>query len=199
MHDHVVSEITSILHQFHSVLRFHARGFGAQRNVRALAGASLQSGLSWNSKRHRIFHGTPCLKEYFSTIKINQTQSNAAATRTSLKADFTQNYAACEKREEKKHESTVRVTVKWAPSLSICCKYGAISAFWEHHSIWLDFQIQEAQIWVYGMVWNIWSSCSERGDWHYHQCTYLLTYNLDLIFLRLPSSSPRLSLESYHI
>lgn len=46
MHDHVVSEITSILHQFHSVLRFHARGFGAQRNVRALAGASLQSGLS---------------------------------------------------------------------------------------------------------------------------------------------------------
>jgi hypothetical protein len=61
MHDHGMSEITSTLHQFHSVLRFHAWGFGAQRNVKAPAGASLQSGLSWNFQKasHLPWHPLP--------------------------------------------------------------------------------------------------------------------------------------------
>lgn len=129
----------------------------------------------------------PCLKEHFRTIKLNQTQSNAAATRSSLKADFTQNFSACEKREEKKKDkSTVRVTVTWAPRFSIFCKYRAIAAF--ENTVQFDsiskfrrhrFEFSE---W-FGISDH--HACSERGNWHYHQWTYLLTYYLDLIFFKV--------------
>ena len=131
----------------------------------------------------------PCLKEHFRTIKLNQTQSNAAATRSSLKADFTQNFSACEKREGKKKSTSQQCELPWS----------------EHHVSAYSVSTEQLQLLRtlfsltrfpnsrgtdLRMVWNFRSSCSaERGNWHYHQCTYLLTCYLDLIFFKVAIKS----------